>query len=466
MASAPIPETKTLNTDKLPYWSWKDDNFIAQGKFSWLALGEILAAMAFYYWMASISPWPWVIVLSFMIAPLLLLRSERSIFRGQELLRIYHDQSKLSLQMKWIIALTFLTCGSILFFFLAQFWLLGNNSWSFFWRSAAIGVISIVGACTSAMAISIAGAGPRATLIAIPFKIEKARFHALSLLFMPGFVIGLCLKAWVIRLLATLVNLRAGFSAFSNNWTESVLVSDMRHTPALLPRADKVADIYVVSKLLNGLYRDNLVKTVRSITAFSYFFVALIYRWNIKACALIWAPIALGLSPTNWRNYTEMREQSSLSSDKWLFATSIAFLIGFVTILTIPYLPLDFIEALPKWMNSKTVISFRPQPNTLRYGLLCLFSLTFATQLFLALRMRTQHDKPLSSAADFVPYLKEELKDDLDSFTKQANQLRRILKINTALAIFTIWAFALKFSVEKWPNELKNVVWEWLKSWL
>lgn len=298
MTPAPKAEPETPNTDKLPYWSWQDNDFIVQGKFSWLAFGKIFAAMVFYYWVASISPWPWVIVLSFMIAPLLLLRSERSILRGQELLRIYHSQSKLSLQMKWIIALTSLTCGSILFFCLAQFWLLGNNGWSFFWRSAAIGVISIVGACTSAMAISIAGAGPRATLMTIPFKIEKARFHAFSLLFMPGFVIGLCLKAWEIRLLATLANLRAGFSAFSNNWTEAVLVSDMRHTPALLPRADKVADIYVVSKLLNGLYRDNLVKTVRSITAFSYFFVALIYRWNIKACALIWAPIALGLSPT------------------------------------------------------------------------------------------------------------------------------------------------------------------------
>lgn len=464
MATTSEPEIETLNSEKTPYWSWKDDNFIAQGKFSWLALGEIFAAMVFYYWVASISSWPWVIVLSFMIAPLLLLRSERSILRGQELLRIYHNQPKLSLQMKWIIVLTSLTCGSILFFYLAQFWRFGNSSWSFIWKSAAIGVISIVGACTSAMAISIAGAGPRATLMAIPFNIEKARFNAFSLLFMPGFVLGLCIKAWEIRLIATFTHLRAGFSALSKNWTEAVLVSDMRHMPALLPGADKVAHIYVFSKLLSGQYRDNLVKTIRLITAFSYFFVALIYRWNLKASALIWGPIALGLSPTNWRNYTEMREQSSLSSDKWLFATSVAFLIGFVTILAIPYLPLDFIEALPKWMNSKTVISFRPQPNTLRYGLLCLFSLTFAIQLFLALRMRTQHDKPLSSAADFKPYIEDEkLRADLDSFTKQVHQLRRILKINTALAIFTVWAFALKFAIDKWPNELQNVVWDWLK---
>lgn len=468
MATTSEPDIETLNSEKTPYWSWKDDDFIAQGKFSWLALGEIFAAMVFYYWVASISSWPWVIVLSFMIAPLLLLRSERSILRGQDLLLIYHGQRKLSLQMKWIIVFTSLTCGSILFFCLAQYWRFGNGGWSFFWKSAAIGVISIVGACTSAMAISIAGAGPQATLRAIPFNIDKTRFHALSLLFMPGFVLGLCIKAWEIRLIATFTHLQAGLSALSKNWTEAVIVSDMRHMPALLPGADKVARMYVFTKLLNGQYRNNLVKIIRSITAFSYFFIALIYRWNLKASALIWGPIALGLSPTNWRNYTEMREQSSLSSEKWLFYTSVGFLVALTTLLiAIPNSLSDFIASLPKWMDSKTVIGFIPQQNTLRYGLLCLFSLSFAVQLFLAWRMRTQHDKPLSSAADFKPYFEDaKLKDDLDSFSKQANQLHRMLKINTAIAIFTVWAFALKFALDKWPNELQKIVWDWLKPLL
>lgn len=162
-----------------------------------------------------------------------------------------------------------------------------------------------------------------------------------------------------------------------------------------------------------------------------------------------------------------MREQTSLSTDKWLFATSVAFLVAFTATLAMPYLSNDFIDAFPKWMNSPTVISFRPQPNTIRYVLLCLFSLIFALQLSLALRMRTQHDKPLSSAADFKPYFDDvKLKDDLESFTKQAHQLRRVLKINTALAIFTVWAFALKFALDKWPKELQNLVWDWLKPLL
>lgn len=277
-------------------------------------------------------------------------------------------------------------------------------------------------------------------------------------------LIGLYLHACYIRIWASLKYWNFGIASFSHNYQEAVLVIDMRHSPALLPQAGKVNSRFVLDGLLNLKSETLFDRTYKSLLAITLYIPALVYRWNIKASALIWAPVALGLSPTKWRNYTELREQSSLSTDKWLFATSVAFLAALVAILAIPYLPIDFVEVLPKWMESKTVISFRPLPNTIRYGLLCLFSLTFAFQLFLALRMRTQHDKPLSSAADFAPYFeKVDLKDDLKSFTKQADYLRRILKINTAVAIFIVWAFALKFALDKWPNELQKVVWNWLK---
>lgn len=76
MATTLKPETQTSNSNKKSYWQWRDDDFISSGKFSWLSFTEIFAAMAFYYWLASISPWPWVMVISFMAVPILLFRSK------------------------------------------------------------------------------------------------------------------------------------------------------------------------------------------------------------------------------------------------------------------------------------------------------------------------------------------------------------------------------------------------------
>lgn len=485
MTPAPKVESKTPNPDKLPYWSWKDDDFIAKGKISSLAIFEVFAAMVFYYWLASTSAYPWTVLLTFMLAPLLLLRSKESVKRGQQLLMEYHLQKNPSKLISIFVSILAFIVGFAAYYWLSKAVLIDQTGLSYIWRTTVIVIltVNISIALSVAVAEKLGSWGLAAGVIAvllISVMFNNSIFLTVSILLgislaayifdklvsaplvLPGFVAGLCIRAWFIRVAATLTFLRNGFTTFNINWRESVLVSNLFHSPALLPGAEVVHISYGVTSLLKETTYKHRA-SVFPIFIIGYVLVATLYRWNIKASALIWGPIALGLSPPNWRNYTEMREQSSLTSDKWLFATSVAFLIGFVAILAIPYLPLDFIEALPKWMNSKTITSFRPQPNTLRYVLLCLFSLTFAAQLFLALRMRTQHDKPLSSAADFTPYLKEELKDDLNSFTKQAKQLRRILKINTALAIFIIWVFALKFALDKWPNELQKVVWDWLK---
>ena len=490
MSPAPKVESKTPNPDKLPYWSWKDDDFIAKGKISSLAIFEVFAAMVFYYWLASTSAYPWTVLLTFMLAPILLLRSKESVKRGQQLLMEYHEQKSPSKFISICVQIMAFIVGFAVYYWLSKAVLPDQTGTSYIWRIAAIGMLSV----SISMALSIAvaselglrGAASGAIavllisvllnsatfvtlLILIGLALAIAFFKELVLapLVMPGLVAGLCIRAWFIRVLATLPFLQNGFSAFSINWRESVLVSDLFHSPALLPGAEKVHAAYSVSGMMNDK-TESTYELVFPFLAIGYAFVATLYRWNIKASALIWAPIALGLSPTNWRNYTEMREQSSLSSEKWLFYTSVGFLVALTTLLiAIPNSLSDFIASLPKWMDSKTVIGFIPQQNTLRYGLLCLFSLSFAMQLFLAWRMRTQHDKPLSSAADFKPYFEDaKLKDDLNSFSKQANQLHRMLKINTAVAIFTVWAFALKFALDKWPNELQKIVWNWLKPLL
>lgn len=442
---------------------WSDDPYIPKGKISWLALLEIPIAMLFYWHLANFLERHLLLLISACAIPLLLLRSETSIARALVLLKKIHKKRNLNLTVSTNILL--INCCLFLLFLMHLVgrkagWISNTFIPNFGFFLAALLFLQIV----IFIAICMLTTGSIAETVDELESTEKSSFFLQCLIAAFAFsIVGLYCR---VRAMASWSSLRDGILNFSENWKRTVLFSDMRDMPTLMPRVEQIDPYLTVAGLQKLTKISSHIFIAPWILIFFFYFTATLYRWNIKASSFIWGPIALGLSPPNWRNYTELREQSSLSTDKWLFGTSVAFLATLIAILAIPHLPNDFIEALPKWMNSPTVIAFRPQSNTLRYSLLCLFSLTFGTQLFLALRMRTQHDKPLSSATDFIPYLKEELKDDLNSFTKQAKQVHRILKINTALAIFTIWAFALKFALDKWPNELQKVVWDWLKPLL
>ncbi len=458
MPTVPKPETETPSSGKTPYWSWKDDDFIAQGKVSGLAILEIFAAMAFYYWLASISSWPWVMVISFMAVPILLLRSDKSVKEGIHILEQFISKKHSRFEMI-AAALIALIC-----YFSFVVWFRNTGATRTLVESFFLGFFAFE------LPLILWSFFIFSTMLKFTFE-AKYSFPAskfiriVAAVFEFPYLIGLFLRICVIRLWASLKHINLGIAAFSRSYREALVVVDIRHSPALIPQGGNINPRFVLVQLLKLRSTNSFDQIYKAMLSIVLYLPALLYRWNIKASALIWAPIALGLNPTNWRNYTEMREQSSLSSEKWLFYTSVGFLVALATLLiSVPHSLSDFISLLPKWMDSNTVISFIPQPNTIRYGLLCLFSLTFAVQLFLAWRMRTQHDKPLSSAADFKPYFEDtKLRDDLDSFSKQANQLHRMLKINTAIAIFTVWAFALKFALDKWPNELQKIVWDWLK---
>ena len=69
-------------------WVWfSSADSIARGQISVLAVLEIPLAIALFWCISQVSPWPWFTVLGLMAAPMLLLRSPASIADGVERLR-------------------------------------------------------------------------------------------------------------------------------------------------------------------------------------------------------------------------------------------------------------------------------------------------------------------------------------------------------------------------------------------
>ena len=98
-------------------WVWYSSaDSIAHGQISVLAVLEIPLAIALFWWISQISPWPWFTVLGLMAAPMLLLRSPASIAEGVERLRKYIEKDEASLsgaQKVGLFVLSLLVSGGV-----------------------------------------------------------------------------------------------------------------------------------------------------------------------------------------------------------------------------------------------------------------------------------------------------------------------------------------------------------------
>ena len=61
--------------------------------------------MAFFWWLSSLSPWPWLTLIGLMAAPVLSLRSPESVAAGKEMLGRYWENKKVSTGQAWLTGL-------------------------------------------------------------------------------------------------------------------------------------------------------------------------------------------------------------------------------------------------------------------------------------------------------------------------------------------------------------------------
>ena len=472
-------------------WVWiSTEDSIQRGQISRLALLEIPLAMAFFWWLSSLSPWPWLTLIGLMAAPVLLLRSPESVAAGKEMLAGYMENKEVSTGQDWLTGLVAVGLAAGLSYWGAQHFLFGQTGWAAFWRGAMLGgleitlviiftsaivttralTVALIFALTLALAVasSIAGAMAGASVGAGMGMLVLINTITRKYFFIPILPLAISLGSFVravfIRLWATLQYWSLGLAAFPRNWRETVCVIDARHLPELLPGAGEVSDAFSFRGLLKYKIRSKFNEKIfdlllLTILAPLIYLSALLYRWNLKASAWLWGPVALLLSPVLWANDETMRHKTAYWTTRAVQSVLWSVWVGFVGWLLAAYLPDDVRALFPHWVT--VVYGHFPLPTLgLRYGLLVLLALSLLGLLEAAYRVRAVHGKALEG--DFEKG-SEELKAEL---RRLAIPVSRWLRVNLVLMTFNIWAFAWQWAVQYWPNQLQHITWPWLRPWL
>jgi len=131
---------------------WSSAESRAAGQISILAVAETLFAVAFYWWIAIRFDTHIHLVTSLFVAPLLLLRSERSIVAGVDwFLRDWfglehYDEWSRARKVTWLglLALIGFAVSWWVFSYLAQSWLPDQTGLVLFFYAALIGAIGIL----------------------------------------------------------------------------------------------------------------------------------------------------------------------------------------------------------------------------------------------------------------------------------------------------------------------------------
>jgi hypothetical protein len=507
MADTEKPTISATPDKKPTHWWWRDDDYVANDTWNWLAVGEVVVAFSLYYWLASVSPWPWLTVLSFISVPLLLLRSEASIQRGIDLLIMDTIQSienkEFTKAVKCVIFITSLLSSSIISYcitsHLTPLFAASHSGWLLFCLSILSGIFvaatgiagsivitsTIAGTAAATQTVNVAanvafiGAGMGAWPIisatsgvaigAVALSLFAANWRQLVII--PSLVLGLCTRGIYLRIRATctLSHFEAGLLAFSHNWFETVLVSNIRHAPALIPRAGMVVPkfnaaffeisegVNIVSKSLNIVLKVALIAT------------ATIYRWNIKANSWIWAPLALILRPIKWEKHpltpelapdTRRTDSAFWSERQMLYTLGVIFGI-LLAYLIYPHIPQDIQKQLPTW--TEIFIKYIP-PNlqSFRYWLAVFLLLALSYQIFCAYKMHSSYKEQLAKSKEH-----QTMSADVEErFDIAAKRLVRSRWLTFACFLLLVYAIVFKYFLTNWTIQAKHLIWDWLKPLL
>ncbi len=434
-----------------PTWRWwHDDAFIAQGKWSKLAVAEVFFAMYLYYWwLIPNTEWPWVTAISFLSVPFLLLRSKTSLKKGVALLKLQQTKDKFfkteTLALLSAMPMLYLGLDYLLSNYLAGHWLLGHDGWALFWRCVLLGALAAAGAIV---------------------LVRARKVRVIAILLFLSVLLGFIVSVAYIRLRATLPNLKAGVKSFSHNLYEAVLVSDIRHSPALLPGAGRVHSSYNLAthKITTQANWFELMSDGLFMAAITV--VATLYRWNIKANAWIWLPLAYLLRQIQWEANPlepnlpndDRRTSSAFWSDGFVLSAMTPAILSFAAYLIYPHLPADILSELPNWVK-KLVVYFPPNIFSIRYGLAVALLLALSYQFYRAYRMYSQY-KEQNAKSEAHQKMTPAVAHKYD---KTAKQLVRSRWLTFTCFWLLIYAVVIKLAIERAPNAWGAVVWDWLR---
>lgn len=495
-----------LSARHVRLWVWGcSDESIALGQISVLAVAEVVMAVALYWWLASHFDWSWMAFVSLIAAPMLLLRSPESVELGVSMLRRFwkrkHDDY--SKREKYIVALVSTVAVGVAVYWLATIWLL---NWSFYWRVALLSMIAFVIANMSAF-VSFGGGktediGPSAIVgamvgatvsmsllaelveglvvgmvvgmvaVAWATAIHEAKNKAIngvaSLFLGIVSISGVLLRSMLIRWIVIFYHLLPGLANLPKNWRETLLIIDFLNPPELLPQAGKVHRNFIVRGVWRDIVKesayDGWTRLFYLMVVVALYLPALVYRWNLKASAWLWWPLALALSsPLEGLDGKMCREKTAISVGgawRWLLPVIPAVVFAWLILSALPRLDflLTILPEVATKLTEKLLHLAEPPPFGARLIALwlgCVFALFFWWR---TKNLKASHGKVLESPKEFNDLLPE----DKVRFLQLARPIEklRLLLIVTVLVLGEAYAISIFHAVN--PPLADKLVAPWL----
>ncbi len=478
-----MPKPNTVFKSQDSRWVWHcTEKSIAKGQISILAVAEIFIAILLYWWLASYFHWPWMTFFGMIGAPMLLLRSEKSVGLGIKLLRQYWEgrNERFSKKEIWQIALASTLVTGLTLYGVASQWLLGHSGWSLSWRAAvlfmvAIAVaVSMVSAFTvafatgfaSAMAFSVKFTGPGAVVVAFAGAVAVSFAVAGSdsnnngqtviilvsaiamLLFVPFLPIGIMLRGFAIRLFATLRHPLEGLAQLPQNWRESMLTIDFLQAPELLPCAGTIDSDLTVTGLWSTRQKYfHVEKIFIGVLLLALYIPAIIYRLSLKASAWLWFPLALSLSPPAYQHDTQNAEKlpEIALPQHWQYIV-LASLVMLWLLASLPFSN-PWQQLLPQELKAIA----HSTPLGLRTLSACVITVFAALLVIYNIQLETGRKKIVPTNAKQV-----------GQFLQKVQRLTRIRML--LISSIILWGYAMAIAIlhRQYPKVVDGYIWPWL----
>ena len=368
-----------------PAWLWwSTAESVKAGVPSVFAIIETMLAVMVYWMIAWRYGTYWPLLLSAIIAPLVLLRSEESVALGVKWwARIEKNWHKPAQEWCWgewlVLVLAFLaTTGTsyVTAKYLAETYIVGLTGWQAFVGGFGAGAIAIVvaitvaitvavagtaavtGAVTGVRAVEVAGAGAgiiagvvagtgtvtgvgaALTMVAVLAMVAAGKrlkpFARLSLMFFRiplvlGFGIGFFLLSLVVRFCATIRYILIGLCSLPQNFQRLAFAMSPCHEPELVPGLPKGAAAHFSYARSRWAHENYLNKAFLLPVFLIWFLPAWLYRIMLKSTAWLWWPLAfVGSPPKRAQNPEDFHEDVRHSLwGKTVIALSLVTLFGF-----------------------------------------------------------------------------------------------------------------------------------------
>lgn len=457
-----MTNTPSPTSTKERAWVWfSTDESIAKGQISLLACAEIPVAMAFFWWISQISPWPWLTLIALMAAPMLLLRSPASIELGLEWFSEYlaaFDRKNGQITQKKDFFIIFISL-SIVFLFahtIVNHYFIELNDWGF-----GVGISLLVTLLfVLLVALTVACGTLFLFLMVARWLNNFFRISGMGVLVLA--IVGVCIRASLIRIIVSCKYIGTGITYFSQNFKENIFIIDITHPPELMPKVHELDPIFSVRALWRAR-KSGVGEELFALTlAFLIYIPTLLYRWNIKASSMIWGLLAFVLRPVVWeeKNDDEMRERTSAITTKVAQRIGGGLGVGLLIWLNFPN---KINEVAMKALGNDWLGLFgfpwTAPPVGLRYVVSMLLAGALLAHCAFSYYLRSSHSKALEGATDYKPENKVRIH-------QLAEPVWFSFRLTFALAVLTVWSYALAYGLDQWPEVTQGLVWGWLRGWV